>query len=134
MFQCNILYIYMPKSHELASLSLSLLSGTCCLLITSKTVWNQIRSDTMLVPDLQSRIIYHFCSICLTLYLLLSSADNFCKQFGPRSGSKLFDTPMVFLKEFFKKVDFEKKHQTTKKHVNELNITYQSTHVRPALY
>ena len=53
------------------------------------------------------------------------SADNFCKQFGTRSGpterltcsgSKLFDTLMVFLKEFFEKVDFEKNQQTTKKH------------------
>ena len=43
-------------------------------------------------------------------YQLVLSADNFCKQFGPRSGptkcrawsvSKLFDTLMVFLKEFF---------------------------------
>ena len=24
--------------------------------------------------------------ICLNLYLLVSSADNLCKQFGPRSG------------------------------------------------
>ena len=32
------------------------------------------------------------------------SAENFCKQFGPRSWSKLFDTLMVFLKEFFQKV------------------------------
>ena len=47
----------------------------------------------------------------------MSSADNFCKQYGPRSGqtkcracsgSKLFDTQMVFLKEFFEKDDFEK--------------------------
>ena len=30
------------------------------------------------------------------------------------SGSKLFDTLMVFLKEFFKKVDFEKDKQMTK--------------------
>ena len=60
----------------------------------------------------------------LTLYILMSSADIFCKQFrtrsGPtkrqaQSGSKLFDTLMVFLKEFFEKVDFEKKQQTTKK-------------------
>ena len=29
---------------------------------------------------------------------------------------KLFDTLMVFLKEFFKKVDFEKNLHTTKKH------------------
>ena len=60
-----------------------------------------------------------------TLYLLESSADNFCKQFGPRSGlteswawsgSKLVDTLIVFLKEFFElKVDFEKNQRTTKK-------------------
>ena len=49
----------------------------------------------------------------LSLCLLMSSADNLCKQFGPRpgptkcracSGSKLFDTLMVFLKDFFKKL------------------------------
>ena len=52
----------------------------------------------------------------LTLCLQVSSADSLCKQFGPRSGptkcrawsgSKLFDTLMVFL-IFFKKDDFEK--------------------------
>ena len=53
----------------------------------------------------------------LTLYLLVSSADNFCKQFLPRSS--LFDTKMVFLKEFFEKVDFEKNQQTTKKKKHE---------------
>ena len=40
---------------------------------------------------------------------------NFCRQFGPRSGSKLFDTLIIFLKEFFEKVDFEKNQRTTKK-------------------
>ena len=53
----------------------------------------------------------------LTLCLLVSSADNFCKQIGPRSGplkrwywseSKLFDTQMVFLKEFFEKLILKK--------------------------
>ena len=62
--------------------------------------------------------------LLLTLYLLVSSADNLCKQFGPRSGpikrrassgSNLFDTHMVFLKEFFEKVDFETNQQTAKK-------------------
>ena len=57
--------------------------------------------------------------------LLVSSADDLCKQIGPRSGptkcrawswSKLFDTLMVFLKEFFEKVQIEKNQQTTKKH------------------
>ena len=61
----------------------------------------------------------------ITLCLLVSSTDNICKQFGLRSGptkcrawsgSKLFDTLMVFLKEFFKKADSEKNQQTTKKH------------------
>ena len=65
------------------------------------------------------------CTIPLILYPLNWTADNFCKQFGPSSGlpehrtwseSKLFDTLVVFLKEFFeKKNDFEKNQQTTKK-------------------
>ena len=54
---------------------------------------------------------------------VVSSTDNLCKQFEPRSGptkgqvtsgSKLFDTLMIFLKVFFEKVDFEKNQQTTK--------------------
>ena len=56
--------------------------------------------------------------------LLVSSAGNLCKQFGPRSGQtkcwalsgfKLFDTLMVFLDFFFEKVNFENQ-QTTKNH------------------
>ena len=62
------------------------------------------------------------CAI-LIIHLRVPSAENFCKQFGPRSsptkcrawsGSKLIDTLMVFLKEFFENVDFEKYRQTTK--------------------
>ena len=54
----------------------------------------------------------------------LSSAENICKQFGPRSGptecrsrsgSKLVDTMRVFLEEYFEKVNFEKSQQTTTK-------------------
>ena len=50
--------------------------------------------------------------------LLVLFADNLCKQFGPRSGltkcptlnpNCLTDTLMVFLKELYKEVDFEKK-------------------------
>ena len=61
----------------------------------------------------------------LTLYLLVLSADSFCKQFETRlgptqcrawSGSKLFATLMVLLKEFFEKAVLEKNQQTTKKH------------------
>ena len=59
-----------------------------------------------------------------TLYLLVLSADNFCKQIGSRSGptkgrawsgSKLFDTQMVFITDSFREVDFEKKAADDKK-------------------
>ena len=51
----------------------------------------------------QNVALWHV-KIILTLYLLVSSADNFCKQFGPRSGpTKL----RWILKEFVKMVDFE---------------------------
>ena len=51
-----------------------------------------------------------------TLYLLVSSADNpFANSLDPdqdrQSGSKLYDTLMVLLKEFFEKDVFEKKQQ-----------------------
>ena len=64
-------------------------------------------------------------SSALTLCLRVSSAETLCKQFelrsGPTesrswSGSKLFDTKMVFLKELFEKIDFEKIQQRTKIH------------------
>ena len=50
----------------------------------------------------------------LTLCLLVLSADNLCKQFGPRPGSKLFDTLVVFHKELCIKSyfgNFEKKKE-----------------------
>ena len=61
--------------------------------------------------------------LSLTLYQLVSSADFLCTQLRPRSGqtfcrtlseSKLFDTLMKFLKEFFEDINFEKNQQTTK--------------------
>ena len=62
-----------------------------------------------------------FFSLCL----LVSSADNLSKQFkdwtqirtyilSVLTWIKLFDTLMVFLKEYFEKVDFEKNQLTTK--------------------
>ena len=57
-----------------------------------------------------------------TMQRISSSADNLCKQFGPRSGPtecrsrsgpKQLDTLMVFLKVFFEKVNFEISEQTT---------------------
>ena len=59
----------------------------------------------------------------LNLDILLSSADNLCKQIEPRpgptkhqawSGSNLFDAHMVLRKKFLEKVDYEKNQQTTK--------------------
>ena len=61
--------------------------------------------------------------LLLILFLQVSSADNLLKQVGPRSrpikhptwsGSNLFDTLMVFLREFFEKVKFENSQQMTK--------------------
>ena len=68
---------------------------------------------------------YHVLIKNITPCQLVSSAGNLCKQFGSRSGptkcrarsgSKLFGTLKVFLKEFFEIFDFEKNQQTTKKH------------------
>ena len=44
--------------------------------------------------------------------LLVLSADNICKEFGPRSGSELFATLIVILKEFLKKKMILKNNQT----------------------
>ena len=60
----------------------------------------------------------------LDFYILVASADSLCKQFWPRSdltkhqawsGSKLFDTLIIFLKEFFENDSFEKKSADNKK-------------------
>ena len=50
--------------------------------------------------------------------------DNFCKQFGPRSGPTWI--LMVFLKEFIEKVNFEKSHLTTKKHAKSKYLNIRS--------
>ena len=64
----------------------------------------------LLIPQYEN----FFQNSILTLCLLVLSSDDLCKQFGSRSGpiigqtnsraesgSKLFDTLMVFLKDFF---------------------------------
>ena len=76
-----------------------------------------------------------YVNYLLTLFLLVSSADNLCKQLGPRSGltkcqawsgSKLFDTLIVFIpKRFFsKKKWFWKKKTADNK--NACKITQQA--------
>ena len=84
-------------------------------ILTTDHLWNNYYVLVQLTPSQHA----------LTLCLLVPSAGNLCKQFGPRSGptdcwawsgSKLFDSLMVFLKcFFFEKVDFEKKIQQTTK-------------------
>ena len=69
----------------------------------------------------------------------MSSADNFCKQLGPRSGpterrswpgSKLFDILMVFLKEFFEKMILKKSSNDKK----ESKITQYGKRLRVDAY
>ena len=71
---------------------------------------------------LSTDVVYHNITLCG----LVSSADNICKKFGPRSGpterrawsgSKMFDTLMEFLEEFFKKVELKMNYFSTKKYV-----------------
>ena len=68
----------------------------------------------------KSYLLAHFITLSSKLRLLLS-ADNLCKQFGPRSGlavcpswsvSKLFDSLMVFQKNFFEKLFKKKKKKS----------------------
>ena len=59
-------------------------------------------------PDVNERLLTGTNCSKSNKTKLLSSTDNLCKQFGPRSGlwsgSKLFDTLIVFPKEFLKKL------------------------------
>ena len=91
----------------------------CNYLMKFSMKWHKILPDPW---HLFKTGVLPLCTSILTLRE--SSADNFCKQFGTWSGptkcqawsgSKLFDTLMIFLKELFEKVDFEKNRQTTKK-------------------
>ena len=68
---------------------------------------------------MKCHIMKHF------IWVITVCQSTHLDHFGPRSGqtkgwawsgSNLFDTQMVFLKEFFEKVDFEKNQQTTTKH------------------
>ena len=60
---------------------------------------------------------------------LVLSVDNICNSLGPDQARiffwlrnvGLFDTVMVFLDEFFERVDFEKSQQTTKRHTKLLS-------------
>ena len=54
------------------------------------------------------------------MLVMTLSADNLCKQFGPRSGptkclDPKHDTLIMFLEDFLKKLIFEKSQQMTSK-------------------
>ena len=69
------------------------------------------RLSTLMVKDdwsdIDERSINMSSAVVFTLCLLVSSADNFCKQLGPRSDRPEgpdYDTNC--LTEFFKSIDF----------------------------
>ena len=90
-------------------------------------VWKKQNLSLLINRNLQAVSVFGFRGgqiSPLTLYLQVLFADYFCKQFGPRSGrtkrqawsaSNLFDTLIVFLKELFEKVNFEKKNSRQQK-------------------
>ena len=89
--------------------------GPVCQYNFTDQLWNSYKNFFPVELVMPNRNLTFFSA--LTHCRLVSSADNLCKQFGPRSGltkcqawsgSKLFDTVVALLKEFFEKVDFEK--------------------------
>ena len=115
-----------------------------CLIQFSSMIWCWLQRYYAIIAwkelitswdNLQARSLSHISH--LILWLLVLSADKFCKQFGTRSGPANVGpdldpnclTLMVFLTKFFKNADFEKNHQTTKSMKNysggkELSSTY----------
>ena len=88
--------------------------------------WKSCEKKTYMLPKMFfiSEIVrWEFTP--LTLCILVSSADNLCKQVGARSGptqcrgwsgSKLFDTWWYSRKNFSKTLILNKEQQMTKKH------------------
>ena len=77
----------------------------------------------VMTDNIRKCFTFYFCWLTqinsfVSWQRLLSSTDSLCKQFAPVSapteclswfGSKLFDILIVFLKEFFVNINFEKK-------------------------
>ena len=115
-FWCKTYVVGTQKNHN---------DETVLLSTQNKRLNWWIRKKKITILRLKIRLFhtYNISNIVserLNLYLLVSTADNLCKQFGPRSGptnrracswSKLLDFLMVFLKEFFNIVDFEVSRQ-----------------------
>ena len=106
-------------------------NGVMALIIAMTTQMKRTVKEVFFVPEWKENA--HQISILEHKELIsfpasgdfLSSTDYLCKQFVPRwglkkcqawSGSQLFDTLMVFLKDFFEKLILKRNPQTTKKH------------------
>ena len=87
------------------------------------TVMSAVSTNSKIPLKLKNKITLKHLTLCF----LVSSADYLCKQFGsdktPQNVDQArqniqsdLDPNLVFLKEFFQNVDFEKNQQTTKKH------------------
>ena len=95
--------------------------GPCCLRKTNLTcllaAWLYHHDHNYVVYNWLSPQPFAWYMLCR---LLKTFANSFGSTSGPTkcrawSGSKPFVTLIVFLKEFFEKVDFEKSQQTTTK-------------------
>ena len=75
--------------------------------------FNECHLDKQDASIKTNKIQYASLSNSLSTCTLANSLDPDQAQ---RSGSKLFDILMVFQKEFFQKVNYEKNQQTKKKH------------------
>ena len=116
-------------------------------LIKSRLIWIltvcKCMSEFTCCPKLPDFTLY-FLSLCL----LVSSADSISKRFGSISGltkcqacsgCKLFDTLIVLLRYFFKKLILKQIQQETKKHeklpsmqrVHKETLNYLILHTRP---
>ena len=115
VFCCTLLYVHssiaiilMGKRKLVALLNLS----SWCLVVVKwlflVVPWGCLLFVIVVFPDHTN----YFCYF-ISLYLLVSSADNFYKQIGQQNGSNLLDG---ITERIFEKVDFEKNQQTTKKH------------------
>ena len=111
------------KNFTHADKELSICTGTPKHLKFPKFILKLKQRGSFWTTHLTRRMRWLLNSFCKWRHLL--SVGNLYKQFGPRSGptkcrswsgSKLFDTLIVFLKQFFEKVNLEKVSRGEQKH------------------
>ena len=111
------IYIECPDKYKIVNILLSISFNMCFGCSKELSHWDGSFENPQHMFQLRNKkthyyallLWYHYCSrwgvlvskmLFWTLYLLVWSADNLCKQFAKCqawSGSKLFDTLMVFL-------------------------------------